>query len=243
MIPARSNFTQWPPEKTLFPLEDVTVNILAGPHPYAVEAKEAIVANWAVEFARNPRLFDGQMVVNRAIHIEEGRIRTAAHLAPFSAFLLWRKTRPLDKAVHLFVLPVILSSDGALIAVRMGAHTANPGKVYCASGSLDAHDIVDGRCDIPGNMRREVLEETGLDLAEAEADPHYVGRHENGAVMVARIFRFSDDAETLVARIAAHVAADPEPEIDGAVAIIDTDPARYDYASFMPDVIAWALQR
>ena len=243
MIPVRSNFEQWPPERSLFRLTDVTVQIVEGPHPYALEAREEIAANWAIESARNPRLFDGQMVVNRAIHIKDGCIRTAAHLAPFSAFLLWRKTRPLDKAVHLFVLPVILSSDGALIAVRMGAHTANPGKVYCASGSLDAHDIAGGVCDIAGNMRREVLEETGLDLAEAEADPHYMGRHENGAVMVARLFRFADDAAPLVARIAAHVAADPEPEIDGAVAIFDTDSKRHDYTSFMPDVIAWALQR
>ncbi|SEK65616.1 hypothetical protein SAMN04487976_103223 [Xaviernesmea oryzae] len=241
MIPAESNAAHWPPAQTIFPLSAVKVNVLDGPHPFLVDAADAIAENWEREVAANPHLFNGEMVLNRAIHIEDGVIRTAAYLAPFSSFLYWRKTRPLDKALHLAVLPVILSADGAVIAVRMAQHTANPGKVYCASGSLDRHDIVDGRCDIMGNMRREVLEETGLDLDASEAEAGFFGRHEQGAVLVARCYRFAEDAQTILDRVGAHIAAEAQSEIDGAVAIRDADPARHDYASFMPQVIGWAL--
>ena len=39
-----------------------------------------------------------------------------------------------------------------------------------AAGSLDTYDIGDGHCAPAGNTRREVREETGLDLDEATTD-------------------------------------------------------------------------
>ena len=36
-----------------------------------------------------------------------------------------------------------------------------------------------------------------------------------------------------------HMRTDTEQEIDGAVAIFDSDPARHPYAAFMPPVLAW----
>lgn len=63
--------------------------------------------------------------------------------------------------LHLFAYPVLETSDGALVAIRMGAHTANPGQVYFAAGSLEPEDVVDGRCDIEANMRREVRRRPG----------------------------------------------------------------------------------
>jgi hypothetical protein len=66
-------------------------------------------------------------------------------------------------------LPVIVSSDGAVIAIRMGQHTANPGRVYCRGGLAGSRTTWrDGYCDIDGNMAREVLEETGLVAFDAQ---------------------------------------------------------------------------
>ena len=76
-------------------------------------------------------------------------------------------------ALHVFAMALPVGSDGGVLAGRMAAHTANAGCVYCASGAFDRDDIIDGRFDADANMAREVAEETGLDLRDAEAATGY----------------------------------------------------------------------
>ena len=49
------------------------------------------------------------------------------------------------------------AAGNALVAIRMGAHTVNAGKVYFAAGSFEPEDFPDGVVDAHGNMAREVL--------------------------------------------------------------------------------------
>ncbi len=234
-----SNFHDWPEAGAIFPVSDFDLTVLDTPHPYEQAEAQAAALNWQAEIARNPAFFNGRMVLPRAIMIRQGAIRGECHLVDYSTFLLWRKTKPRDKAVHLFGLPVILSADGAVIAIRMGPHTANPGRVYCAAGSLDASDIVEGRCDVEGNMRREVAEETGLDLAAATAGESFWALHADSVVTLFRLYRFSQTADELVSIIERHAADDPQPEIDAAMAITTADPTLYDYPPFMPGILSW----
>ncbi|MBL0374370.1 NUDIX hydrolase [Rhizobium sp. KVB221] len=229
----------FPPEGVIFEPGAIRLAVLDGEHPWHCSRRTEVAENWAREIDANPHLYDGQMVFQRQLSFSNGALEGRAHMIPFSAFLHWRKQRQGPDAYHLFGLPVVMSSDGALIAIRMGAHTANPGRVYCAAGSMDRHDVVDGLCDLDGNMRREVLEETGLDLAAAVAGAGYHALHALNTVCVFRVFRFPATAASMLEIIAAHVAADPQPEITGAVAIRDADPAAYDYAYFMPPILRW----
>ncbi len=192
--------------------------------------------------AANPALYDGQMVLQSRITLSAGSVAATGHLVPFSTLLYWRKAKPAGGAAHLFSIPVLMSSDKAVIAIQMGAHTANAGKVYCAGGSLEAEDIVDGRCDPDLNMAREVMEETGISLQEATDISGFHALHGDGYVTLFRVYRFAEHAETLLARIAAHTATEEEPEIAGAVAIRDADPTRHHYAHFMPAMLAWLFQ-
>ncbi|WP_275783344.1 NUDIX hydrolase [Pararhizobium gei] len=237
-----SNRAAWPDERTVFSVDRIQLPVIGGPHPYAIAERDSIARNWQQEVAANPALFDGPMMLPRWIRIEDGVISGDMHMVPFSAFLLWRKTRPLDAALHIFALPVILSSDGAVIAIRMAAHTANPGRVYCAAGSLDPSDVEDGFCNLDSNMAREVREETGLDLADATDVAGLQAMHDNGVVTVFRVYRFSVTARDLINCIDRHLAADAQPEIDEAVAIHSPDPHLYPYSSFMPPVLAWVFQ-
>lgn len=236
-----SNMSEWPPEGRIFPVTGIDLRVMDGPHPYCISEQVAISANWAEELAANPALYDGRMLLPRAIAIENGVIRGESHIVPFSAFLLWRKTRPVDLALHLFGLPVIVSSDGAVIAIRMGKHTSNPGRVYCAAGSLDPDDIRDGICDMDCNMAREVLEETGVALADAENVSEFHALHDRGVITVLRIYRFAETAAELIERIGRHIAEDPEPEIDEALAIRNAEPGLHTYLPFMPPVLEWVL--
>lgn len=233
----------WPPEGQVFPVRRVEIRVSDAAHPFFLAERDAIARNWREESAANPALYDGEMLLQSAVDISDDGVFAAAHLVSFSTFLLWRKRRPRASGLHLFGLPLLVSSDGAVVAIRMGPHTANPGKVYCAAGSLDAHDIQDGFCDVEANMAREVAEETGLDLSIALAEPVLHALHVDSVVTVLRVYRFAQTAEELLAAIAAHMETETEPEIDGAVAIRDSDPARHAYAAFMPPVLRWFFQR
>ena len=117
------------------------------------------------------------------------RLEGACHTIRFATFLYWRKTRPWPGAEHAFAHAIPVTSDGALIAIRMGRRTANPGKVYFAAGSFDPQDFPGGKVDVDLNMAREVAEETGLDIAGLPRDPHYHALSgANGTVIVRRYF-------------------------------------------------------
>jgi 8-oxo-dGTP pyrophosphatase MutT (NUDIX family) len=211
------DFAGWPPEATVFPIAGVDLRILPDPHPLVAAEEAAIRENWARETAANPALFDGRMVFQQR----------------------WRRQPRRQGGVHIFAYPVLETSDGALVAIRMGAHTANPGQVYFAAGSLEPEDIVDGRCDIEANMRREVHEETGLDLGRSVAGQGLFASHSNRTVTVLRLFRFDMTADEMVERIESHMLVAEDKEIAGAAAIRSADHSAHPYNIAMLPVIDW----
>ncbi|MDP9836764.1 8-oxo-dGTP pyrophosphatase MutT (NUDIX family) [Neorhizobium huautlense] len=223
----------WPPPANPVRITGVDLLMQDGAHPLFQENAVAIEENWQAEAHANPHLFNGQMVLQRQLAFDNGIIRGMAHAIPYSTLLWWRKQPTPEGALHLFGFAVLVSSDNAIVAIRMSAHTANPGMVYCAAGSLDLNDIVDGRLDLSGNMRREVREETGLDLDEADADPHFYASHADNRVVVFRFHRFSMTAAEMVARIEIHMPHDAEQEIDGAVVIRSADREAHHYNPMM----------
>jgi 8-oxo-dGTP pyrophosphatase MutT (NUDIX family) len=229
----------WPPEQTVFPVGDIDLHVLEGDHPFHLLEADAARANWVTEIAANPALFDGRMVFQHRMAVGPDGISGEAYVVPFSTFLWWRKQTVREGGFHVFAFPVLVASDNALVAIRMGQHTANPGQVYFAAGSLDESDIVDGRCDIEGNMRREVLEETGLDLGDAFAEPGYHASHFRHSLTVFRLFRLAMTADELVARIEAHMPDAADQEIEGAVAIRSADPAAQPYNVSMLPILTW----
>lgn len=229
----------WPPENTVFKVHSVTLRVEPGEHPFHLAERRQAQENWAMEREANPTLFDGPMVFQRTLTIRNGIIRAVGHIVPYSTFLWWRKQPDGAGGFHVYALPVPVSSDGAIIAIRMAPHTANPGQVYCPAGSFDASDVVGGVCDVLGNMAREVREETGLDLESAVAAPETHALHRQRRVALFRCFRFSMTADEMLARIAAHMATDEEKEIDAAIAIRSADPAAHPYSPAMLPLIAW----
>jgi 8-oxo-dGTP pyrophosphatase MutT (NUDIX family) len=233
----------WPPEKTVFPVAHIDLRVLEGDHPFHLLEAEAARVNWLAEVAAKPALFDGRMVFQHRLSVSEEGISGEAYVVPFSTFLWWRRQTVREGGFHLFAFPVLVSSDNALVAIRMGQHTANPGQVYFAAGSLDESDVSDGRCDIDGNMRREVLEETGLDLRDAHAEPGLHASHFRRSVTVFRLFHFPLTADELVERIEAHMPNAADQEIEGAVAIRSADPAAQPFNVSMPPILDWFFGR
>jgi hypothetical protein len=233
-----SNYPEgWPAEDEVFRVTSLDLRVLPGEHPFAVSQRQAAAENWQTEIAANPALYDNGMVFQQQISLHDGAIAGRAYMAPFSTYMWWRKQAVPDNGFHLYGWCIPVSSDGAIIAIRMGGWTVNAGMIYCAAGSLDGHDVIDGQCDIAGNMAREVREETGLDLSTARPDGDYFATHNNRRVTVFRFFRFNRTADEMMAEIAAHMLVDEEQEIDGAVAIRSADPDAHRYHPAMLPVL------
>jgi 8-oxo-dGTP pyrophosphatase MutT (NUDIX family) len=227
-----------PADGVIVPLSGYDVVLKDGPHPIYLERTAEIEANWLVEHAANPALFNGWMLMHSNVHIDSmGRMASEAHLSPYSTMLWWRKQPDRPVAEHLFSMAIPVTRDGALLAVEMSAHTANPGRIYCAAGSLDQHDLVDRRADLDANMAREVREETGLDLGEALEVSGYFGVRVNRATVVFRFFRLPHDAEASADLIFRHMEEDEEKEIARPVFIRDNRIDAQKFPTFMPPII------
>jgi 8-oxo-dGTP pyrophosphatase MutT (NUDIX family) len=238
-IQLSEEFLEWPPEQTVFHVRRVAIRVLPGEHPFFLAEREAIAENWQREIEANPALFNGQMLLQKRVGLDADGLVSEGHVISYSTFLWWRKQTERRGGIHVYAYPVLETSDGALVAIRMGAHTANAGTVYFACGSLEPEDVIDNCCDPDHNMRREVLEETGLDLRHAEADNGYHIAHYRRAVTLFRVFRFDLTGDQMVSRIERHMDVAEDKEIAGAVVIRSADPNANPYNVGMLPVLDW----
>jgi 8-oxo-dGTP pyrophosphatase MutT (NUDIX family) len=223
----------------VFPVETAELRLDQRPHEMELAAGAAIDANWLREKAARPEIHDGRIALFSKLTWRDGALRGTCHITRYATFLYWRAGGMRDRAAHLYAHAVLTANDGRLVAVRMGGHTLNAGRVYFAAGSLEPEDFPGETADLDANMRREVLEETGLDLKDFRAEPtmHALSL-ENGTVVFRR-YVAPHSAEELARRIAAHVAAESEPEITGAVVIDGPKPAGLNLSVQMPGILKW----
>ncbi|MBB2971048.1 8-oxo-dGTP pyrophosphatase MutT (NUDIX family) [Mesorhizobium sp. RMAD-H1] len=207
------------PENTVVAIDRVEVRVVPGVLDYAAKNKTAIERNWRDEIAANPNLFNGELYLAPRVHIEDGVLHADFVRSRYETLLYWRRDPEPIRPWHIFGVGVVVSSDNRLIAARMAASNAGGGRIYFPAGSIDDNDIAGGLVDYDANNRREVQEETGLDLshAEQEAKIHLVTG--NRSIALFRRYRFGEDAATLIARIEAHLAGQDEPELDRIIEV------------------------
>jgi 8-oxo-dGTP pyrophosphatase MutT (NUDIX family) len=231
------------PRGIILPVAQVDVSLDPEPHPFEAANRAQIDANWLTEKAANRALFDGEVSLLARLAYRDERLEGACHTIRFATFLYWRKTRPWPGAEHAFAHAMPVSSDGPLIAIRMGRNTTNPGKVYFAAGSFDPVDFPGGKVDVDFNMAREVAEETGLEIAGLPRDPNYHALSGAGGTVIVRRYFLPKPAEETAEAIRAFVAADPEPEIEEPVIIRNADDLPDGIMPYMATLIAWHFWR
>lgn len=226
-------------EGRIVPVDVVELSVDTSEHPWHAANRADVDAHWRREHAARPFLFNGEILMHRGLRLDEGRITGMSHVVPYANLLYFLSREARDGDIwHLFAVPVLVAADGGVLLIRMGGRTANPGRVYSPSGSLDAHDIRDGTCDLDGNMVREVGEEVGLDLGQATAEPQRFLHVSRQVVTVFRRFQFTDDAATIAARMEAHIGAQAESEVAAALVARSAD----DITDAMPAYMARMLR-
>ncbi|MEO3385555.1 NUDIX hydrolase [Mesorhizobium sp. CAU 1741] len=227
------------PADVVVPVRSVRVRLDPAPHPFVSEHQAAIADHWVEVQAGNPAVYDGEVALLSSLRFEDNDLVGRCHIVRYSAFLYWRKLRPVGGAGHAYTHAMLVSSDNALVLIRMAANTVNAGLVYCAAGSFEPADFREGMADLEYNMRREVLEETGLDIAGLRHEPYYhVLSKTTGTVLFRRYFH-DLDADELARRIHEHVAGERDPEIEGPVIVRDRGDLPDRLAPQMPALIDW----
>lgn len=209
----------------IIPITEIDIRLVPGPWPLTADMRAAVSGYWRAATAANPHLWDGRILGLCApgggpVVIRDGVLEAEAREDDYSAFMLWRdRGFPDIGTTHAFVWALIVSADGAIIYGRMGAETANSGRVYPPGGSLEPRDIrADGTVDVLGAINLELIEETGLDAADASAGI-IVAVLDGARLSVGRVLRFPEDADDLMRRIRANLALQEHRELADVIAI------------------------
>lgn len=204
----------------ILPISATDFRLVGGPWPMPAEMRASVPEVWTQILARNPHVWDGRILgFTPPVLNAHGVLRAEAREDAYSAFLTWRAGGFADiGVVHVFGAALILSSDDALILGVMGGKTVNPGRVYPPGGSLEPRDVKPGGVvDVDGCIATELLEETGLDIADARAGA-LLAVSDGPRIAIVRVLHFERTADALLAQIRSHIASENDPELADVVA-------------------------
>lgn len=204
----------------LLALDGARLTLGAGRHAYETQARAAIDASWRERSGANPRLYDGEALLFGPRRLEGGVLIADGARIRYAGLLHFLAVEPAPPDLsHIYCCAALIGCDGRATMARMARHTANAGRVYFPSGSLEAADFRDGVADLRANMAREVMEETGIDLARAAGAPGLLCWESGRIAALFQVFRFAETAQALAGEIAAHLASGADDELDAPVVL------------------------
>lgn len=220
-----SDLDDCPDEPVVKAVRGFRGRLLPGPHPAESSERAAIASAWAQALADKPKMFDGRVLLAETAEVVNGVLEIAFREVGY-AFMIWRRTLPPERRplLNAFGAAAVVAADGAVLLGRMGAHTANAGRVYFPCGTPDLGDIVGDVVDIEGSIGRELAEETGLGPSAALPQARRIAVFHGPLVAYVRVWSSPLDGAALERRVLAHLAGDPEPELSAPVLKRPGDP-------------------
>ena len=198
----------------LIPLTRLDLRYEPAPWPFADERRAAIVAHFEKLRAAKPAMWNGPVLLLRRGGIAEGVLSGAYSEADFASFIAWRDWGFPDTSVrNCFPMAALRSSDHAFLLGVMGAHTANAGRIYFASGTPDPDDVVGDVVDLEGAVMRELTEETGLTLADVAPEAGWTAVLDGQRIALMKIVEARANADALAAGIREFLSSQKQPEV------------------------------
>ncbi|MGL4405686.1 MAG: NUDIX hydrolase [Notoacmeibacter sp.] len=188
--------------------------------PFAEANREGIDRHWKAELAKVPAMFNGKVLIAVRSGFRPDGTFFGDHISvDFDAFLTWRDWGfDAGNGRNIFGAALIKPTDGGLIMGKMASTTANAGKIYPASGTLDLGDVAaDGSIDIEASLRRELMEEMGLDADALTRGQAYIVIEDIARICVGRVYETGKTAAETIAEVRANLARDPDPELEDVV--------------------------
>ena len=181
---------------------------------FAEHRRAEIDAHFVAAQCANPKLWNGRVLLKHEYELAGGVLRGSFFETDYASFHAWlRWDRPPAEACDCFGAAAVLSSDGAFLLGQMAAHTANAGRVYFPCGTPDPSDIRNGMVDFDHSTSRELLEETGLDVAAFKAEPGWIIVEEGARVVAYKMLRANEPGALLRQRVEKHMAKEMVSEL------------------------------
>jgi hypothetical protein len=215
-----------------------------------IDRIEFKVEPWSWEFSRARRLeidrffadmqrqrsnlWNGRVMMLRSYEVRDRVLYGSCFETDYASFVAWRDWDFPDPSVfNIFPASALRGADGGFVVGEMAPSTAGAGQVCFPGGTPDLDDILEGGVlDVAHNQRRELMEETGLDLDEFNTDPGWTLVRDRGFVALMKRVGSQLSAEALRMRILQNMAKDAHPEFV-AIRILrgpaDLDSRMYDY--------------
>lgn len=187
---------------------------------FATQRRQDIDAHWREIASRNSALWNGRILMCQKCDVVNHRLIGRFFETDFASFVAWRDWGWPDRSIYnCFGSAAILSNDGAVLMGRMSAHTLNAGWIYPPGGSLEPRDLrEDGEIDLLGSISKELEEETGLKVEDAElAD--LIAVSDGQRLSVAQGLKFAMDAKQINETAEQHWQTQQYPELDGLIVL------------------------
>jgi 8-oxo-dGTP pyrophosphatase MutT (NUDIX family) len=201
-------------DASIVPIDRLDLRYAPHRWQFAQARRDDIAAHFAMRRAAAPALWNGRVLLMRDHAIADGTLRGVFFETNFADFMAWRDWDCPDRdVVNCFAMGALRASDGAYLLGVMGAHTANPGRVYFPAGTPDPDDVRGDTVDLAANVMREVAEETGLTAPDFSVAPGWSAVGTGPRIALMKRIDVPHPAEAVRQTILRHLAADAEPEL------------------------------
>ena len=198
----------------IIPLTRLDLRFEPAPWLFADQRRAEIDAHFAKLRIEKPEMWNGRVLLLRRGEIRDGVLGGAYSEVDFASFIAWRDWGFPDRAIrNCFPMAALRSSDGAFLLGVMGRHTATAGQIYFPAGTPDPNDVDGDTVDLERGVIRELIEETGLGVADFNAEPGWSATPLGQRLALMKVVQARDSAATLHERIRAFLASQKQPEL------------------------------
>ncbi len=203
------------PDVEVAALDDAEITLELWHWPFAAERRGEIDRNFACLQRERSGVWNGRVLLMHRHVVRNRVLRGACFETDYASFCAWRDWKfPDPNICNFFVVPALCAADGAYLVGEMAPDTSAAGLLYFPCGTPEPDDIgAGGVFDLSSNLRRELLEETGLDVGELESEVGWTLVRDRRYVALLKRLTARQNAEELRARIMRHIGGEERPEL------------------------------
>jgi len=184
---------------------------------FAITHRAEIDRHFAALQRGRSALWNGRVLLLNRYAIRNGVLHGACFETDYASFIAWREWNFPDHNIsNVFAAAALRAADGAYLVGEMAPYTAAAGQIYFPSGTPEPDDILtSGALDLRANLRRELLEETGIDIDELDVEPGWTVVIDRNFVVFVKQLTARQNADELRSRVMRYLATDAQPELSG----------------------------
>jgi 8-oxo-dGTP pyrophosphatase MutT (NUDIX family) len=199
---------------SVFHVDRLDLSFVPKPWTFAVERRAEIDAYFEKLRQEKPALWNGRVLLLHRQVVTSGVFSGEYLETDYASFSAWRHWGRPHAGVHdCFSAAAMFTADDAFLLGVMGPHTFNGGKIYFPCGTPDRDDIVGAKVDLDLSMRRELKEETGLDISDFDIEPGWTMVVDGQLIAQIKVLRSGETTTVLRDRILAYLASGQHPEL------------------------------